>query len=927
MHFLFRTLFVFGAFWAAGLFAQSSGTGAISGRVTDATTNLALGGARIAVEGTSLETFATASGDYQLANVPAGARTLVVSYVGYPDVRQAVTVSQGATARVDLTAGAVQLDALVIEGALVGTARAINEQRAAATLTNLVASDQIGSFPDQNAAEALSRLPGVSVYRDQGEGRFVNVRGINYTLGNVTLDGSGLASPESGQRAIALDVVPADSLGALEVTKVPTPDMTAEGLGGNVNLRSKSPFDGEAFAAKLSAQSIYSRHTREFGYKLSGEVSRLSADGRLGVLVGFSQQERSFGSYNYETDRWTNLNPPDLEDVTQAFFSPVELQFRDYTIERERTGVNAMLEFRPAAETRFWVRGTYNDFSDIEDRQTFFVPVSDDNVNAITRLDNTSGIVEQARRFSRRARDRAKLQDLLALTAGAQTRRGSFTFDAQAGYSRGEEDKDETQARFRRNTRDTSFRYDVNGYDVQLTQLNATTASAFTNPAAYNQFQRFDVETDDAEETESNLQVNVRYDLGTATPAFLKFGAAVRAKEKQRDENVYEFGDNGSGLAFANYTSTFSRYPYGPSVVRIDTGRVVSFFADNPGLFTRSFADELGNDYEVEEDVLAAYGMAGATFGRLQVLGGVRVEDTDVSTTGNVVDQDLDLVERASGGGGYTDVLPGLHVRYSPQRDLVLRASYSTSIVRPAFGELAFGRSINTEDFEITERNPDLKALNARNLDVSVEYYLPSLGLVSAAAFYKDISDFTFLTNVGSRTIGTDVYDVRRYENGNDGEIYGLELAYQQQLRFLPAPFDGFGVFANLTLSGSEADYGAAGTYDFVGQSDRMGNVALTYEKKRFSARLAVNFRSERLREDEDIAFDNSLIYVDDSVQVDLTLGYQMRRGPELFAEFVNLTNEPFRVFSAGGPQNQPKLFQQFEEYDVSVYAGLRWKL
>jgi TonB-dependent receptor len=915
------------ALFAASLPAQEAGFGAVSGRVTDATTGLALGGARVVVAGTPLETFTSPSGNYTLTQVPAGERTVVVAYVGYPDVQGTVTVAAGGSARLDLTPGAVALGAFVIEGSLVGSARAINEQRAAATLTNLVASDEIGRFPDQNAAESLSRLPGVSVYRDQGEGRFINVRGINYTLGNVTLDGSGLASPESGQRAIALDVVPSDSLGALEVNKVPTPDMTAEGLGGNVNLRSKSPFDGESRSAKLSAQTIYSAHTRDFGYKLNGEYSSVSADGRVGFLVGFSQQERDFGSYNYETDRWTALNPPDLEEATQPFFSPVELQFRDYTINRERTGLNAALEFRPDGVTRIWVRGTYNDFSDVEDRQTFFVPVSDDNVNAITRLDNTSGLVEGARRFSRRARDRAKLQDLLAFMAGAETVRGRWTLDAQAGRSRGVEDKDETQARFRRSTRDTAFRYEVNGYNISVEQLNSPPAGAFGNPAAYNQFQRFDVESDDARETETNVRFNARYELDTIRPAYLKAGAAFRSKEKRRDEGIYEFADNGSGRAFANYTSTFSRYPYGPSVVRIDTPRVVGFFEQNPGLFELDFADELGNDYTVDEDVLAAYAMAGATFGRLQVIAGVRVEDTDVKTNGNVVDEDLELVERGSGGGGYTDVLPGLHFRYNLSQDLVLRASYSTSIVRPAFGELAFGRAIDSENFEITERNPDLAALNSRNLDVSLEYYLPSLGLFSVAAFHKDIKDFTFLTNAGTRALGGNTYDVFTYRNGSEGEIYGLELAHQQQLRFLPAPFDGLGVQSNLTLSRSEADYGALGTFDFVGQSELLGNVALTYEKGRFLGRLAVNFRSERLREDEDISFEDTLIYVDDSVQVDLTLAYKLRKGAELFAEIVNLTNEPFRVYSAGGPRNQPKLFQQFEEYDVSVYAGVRWKL
>jgi TonB-dependent receptor len=470
---------------AVASFAQ--GTGYVSGRVTDQSTGLALGGVRVTVDGTALETYTSSSGLFTLGNVPAGTARLTLRYVGYEPVRGQVVVTGGETARFDVVYGSadVILDQFVIEGSAVGTARAINQQRAAATLTNVVAADEIGRFPDQNAAESLARLPGVSVYRDQGEGRFVNVRGINYTLGNVTLVGSGLASPESGNRAIALDVVPSDSLGALEVSKVPTPDMTPEGLGGNINLRSKSPFDGNAFSAKLSAQTIYSALNGDGGYKINGEVSTISADGKVGLLFGFSQQEREFGSYNVETDRWTRRDPPDGDTALSPHFSPIELQFRDYFVERERTGFNGTIELRPSDTTRLWLRGTYNDFRDTEDRQNFFVPVSDDNVkNPVVKDDNTTGVVSGARRFSRRARDREKLQDLLAFTAGGETRLGDLTLDAQLAYSRGEEKKNETQVRFRRSTRDVSFRYNIDGYNVSLTQFNTPANGAFEDPAA-----------------------------------------------------------------------------------------------------------------------------------------------------------------------------------------------------------------------------------------------------------------------------------------------------------------------------------------------------------------------------------------------------------------------------------------------------------
>ncbi|HYP17760.1 MAG TPA: carboxypeptidase-like regulatory domain-containing protein, partial [Opitutus sp.] len=233
----------------------ASGAGTVTGRVTDATTALALGGVRVTVAGDG-ETYTTATGDYVLLNVPAGAQRIEFSYVGYPELAQTVDVRPGASVTADVTLGqeAVQLDRFVIQGSLVGTARAINQQRSAATLTNMVASDEIGNFPDQNAAEAIQRIPGVSLYRDQGEGRYIVLRGLNYTFTSLKVNGGSFAGADLGERATALDVIPADALAAIEVTKVPTPDMDGEGLGGQVNIKTKSPFEFDGLAASLSAQ-------------------------------------------------------------------------------------------------------------------------------------------------------------------------------------------------------------------------------------------------------------------------------------------------------------------------------------------------------------------------------------------------------------------------------------------------------------------------------------------------------------------------------------------------------------------------------------------------------------------------------------------------------------------------------------------------
>lgn len=922
------------ALGAIALHAQTTGT--LTGRVTDASAQLALAGTRVTVQGTGLETYTGPSGDYVLSGVPAGTQMVEFGYIGYGEQTRQVQVSAGTTARVDaeFATQALQLDKFVINGSLVGTARALNQQRGAATLKNIVASDEIGNFPDQNAAESLQRIPGVSLYRDQGEGRFVLVRGINYTLGNVMLNGAKLASPETGERGIALDVLPADALSAIEVTKVATPDMDGEGLGGQVNIRTKSAFDADGRTASFTAQGQYSALADEFSSKFNGSFSNVFADGKWGLVVSPTWQKRSFGSHNYEiNDGWT----AEIEDgdgnvrELPAYFLQ-DIAFREYEIERERYGMSGAVEFKPDAETHFYFRASYNRFTDTENRHVSIIPFvqgTEDDVDNLTAITADSATIEGVRRFGRRLRQREKDQELTAFMAGMEKRAGEWTVDGQVNHSVGQEEKpSETEVRFRRNTRDSAFRYTFSGtYDLALEQL---AGASITAPASYNAFQELTRETETGEETETGFVLNARRELAATNPSFVKFGGGYREKDKETTLDVSEF-DVPSSFTFANLAGAVTDYPYGFAVPQIDPDKFRQAFYGNPGDFDESavFEDSNYDDWQSSEKVLSAYLMGGTTFGRTSLLGGLRAERTKFSTTGKALDLDDETFTPLTASRSYTNWLPGVFLRHDASKNLVLRASWSNSIVRPSFGDSAIRRAINDEDEEITDGNPGLATLESSNFDASVEYYLPSLGVVSAGVFYKDIKNFSYETEVDSDPAFPG-YEVTSFRNGSDGHIAGLELAWQQQFRHLPAPFDGLGVFTNLTLSDSEADYPTrpGEKIRFVGQSDRVGNVALTYEKAGLFVRLALNFRSERLREDETIGGDETEdLWVDDFAQLDFTARYRLNRNWEVFAEVLNLTDEPFRVFQRGGDVPNAKRLVQVEAYDWSANFGVRWKL
>ena len=199
-----RLLFVFALIAAASpVIAQppapSAGSGVIEGRVTDAGTGNPLPGAQVIVTGSSAEASTDRDGRFRLAAVPSGDRVVVVTYLGRQDATVDTKVVAGATHRIDVQMKMVGFEETVtVEAPLIRDAqeRALNQQKTAPNITNIVSADQIGAFPDRNAAETTQRIPGISISKDQGEGRFVIVRGTEPRLNSMMIDGQRIPAPD-----------------------------------------------------------------------------------------------------------------------------------------------------------------------------------------------------------------------------------------------------------------------------------------------------------------------------------------------------------------------------------------------------------------------------------------------------------------------------------------------------------------------------------------------------------------------------------------------------------------------------------------------------------------------------------------------------------------------------------------------------------
>ena len=215
-----------------------TGTGVIVGTVSGPAGG-ALANASVSLAGTNLAATTNQQGSFRLSPVPAGEHTIVVTYTSMGAGTATVKVTAGETVKADVRLSFSE--AIEVSGSsfLQGQAKALNTQENATNITNVVSSDQMSRFPDINAAESTQRLPAVSLLRDQGEGRYVLVRGTEPRLNSTTVNGERLPSPEGGGRNVALDTIPADVLEAISVSKTLTPDMDGDSIGGTVDLVTK----------------------------------------------------------------------------------------------------------------------------------------------------------------------------------------------------------------------------------------------------------------------------------------------------------------------------------------------------------------------------------------------------------------------------------------------------------------------------------------------------------------------------------------------------------------------------------------------------------------------------------------------------------------------------------------------------------------
>ena len=889
------TIACISALFSLPVAAQDLGT--LQGLLTDTSQTSYFAGAEISLKELGMSTVSRRDGSFRFGNLPQGKYTIVIKYLGTNTIEVPIEIEAGETLAQDfvLVSDRPDIESIIVYGQRAGQASALNQQRSADSIKSIVSADAIGQFPDQNAAEALQRLPGLFIERDQGEGRFVGIRGIDPNLNNVTINGLNVPSPEGGVRSVALDVIPSELIQTLEVSKSVTSDMDGDAIGGSVEVKSLSAFDKKGASASLTVQASKNDLRDEVSPKLSGSATNVFND-TFGVAAAISYFDRDFGSDNIES------NGDD------------EIEQRYYSINRERLGAAVNFDYRPNFNNQYYLRTLYSRFTDDEYRMA----------NTFT-FDGDDSDIERG------SKDRNEEQSILSLTAGAEHQVNDWLIEYQLGYSKAKEDEPR------------SLYYTFVGEGMAISPDMQGSIPSLTQDAAAMNLSNYELDEialskNDAQDSESSFKIDFTRMLEVqGHSAEIKFGGKYRDREKTNQANVSLYDGDFDEVDPSQFAAATPDWGLGDFGSGLNKATLRDFFNQQQSVLEKMELDsELesnGATYSNEEDILALYLMGKIDIEDLRIVAGFRYEKTEFSTSGMRVElienEQIDVEEVVNtlweSQRSYDYLLPSLNVRYEFSDKLIARFAYTQTISRPKFEDVAAFQIIESKTEEddgefVTEReaqvgNPELLPYESDNIDLSLEYYPGDIGVLSAGYFYKRIDNFVIIADVAG-TLGWEGFDeVTQAINGNTAQVSGLELSW------VKAFDNGLLVSANGTFSDSDAETlldGELYNTSLPNQSDKIGNLTLGYESELFSLRLTMSYKSENLEE-----IDGDLIRMEDShQQVDFMAKYFINQNMHVYFNAININDEPYYHYF-----DKPSLNAQYEEYGRTLEFGFNWTL
>lgn len=912
--------------------AQTSG--AIGGTVTDQM-GVVLEGAVVSVQTPALTASTGEDGRFYINGLAPGTYNLTISYVGLAPFTTQVTVSAGQTAKANAQLHvANEKETVVVSGGRASAeAEAINEERAADNLLQVMPTEVITSLPNANLADALGRLPSVTLERDEGEGKYVQVRSTEPRLTNTTVDGVNLPSEEGGVRQIKFDAIPSSLVEDVQISKTLQANMEGDGIGGSVNLVTKTAPDTPTL--ELTGLGGYTPiiHGRGNTTETGTYGRRFGASKKFGVIVG--------GSYDWEGRGIDDVEPVPDENNGQTWFDGSDI--REYQYFRSRYGFVGSTDYRIRDGSNVYARFLYSDFKNYGDRWDY--TIMDNTPNALLLNPSNQGGTPS---YNGQLRNPDIQVGSLILGGNHVFGTSWFTWEANVGRS-SFGNSSSSEAKFDYIPDSSNCEFNAAGTTNQyLPQWNQACFSEIQSP---NDYTLNEIQRDLGKSAQLNLGIGgsgaKQYHIGYRS-AVIEMGGRFRNENKYADTYKWTWAA-GSPIGMAQFPNRLinnnyyngGAYKLGYNVSYED---VWAYANANAGQFKApdSSQGQDQSDFHINEPVSAGYVMNTIDFAHgMRLIAGLRAEYTSDNVHNLGQDTDGNLSVNAFSGSYYT-ILPSASFRFNAGHDSYVRLIYARGLSRPDPQDIAqsLSWSLNcngTAPHCAQLGNANLKAETGDDVDVLYDHYLKPFGLISVGYFYKSLHDpivsqQTTCNNClpqGVPAGNTGTWQITQFVNAGSAWLSGFEASYLQHYSALPSFLGGLGMSANYSYIGSRTS-GVPGRSDnprLLRNSPNMFNISPTYDKGRYSLRMGISYNQASIYAyqyaDGTLGGVNgplSDVYFYSHIQVDAQGIVGIGHGMSVVASGLNLNNEVFGFY-----QGSPQFMIQREYYRPTFSAGMRW--
>lgn len=861
------------------------------------------------------------------------------------------------------------LEEVVVTGIRSSIVDAQEAKANADSVVDVISMQDLGHFPDLSLADALQRVPGVQVERNVSgnTGDRVAVRGLSSDFVTVTVNGrSPISAGTEGfnaTRSFNFEQIPTDVLSSVFVYKTPESKNVANGIGGHIDFRTIRPLDlpyGDSdYTGTIVAKGVYDDYASDWGSKIGGLVGAKFADDTIGVFLSaeVTQGDRARDQFRVDAGSGDVRVDNDGDGIADVTLTDVTLPNRSVQNgileEMSRTTFAAAVQFQPSEALSLTWDMLYSDFKAESDRQRL-QPFSQDLFNNATTVFDAGSIVVDGNNV-------LQYFDGAGATTSQTTMRlrsGSFKYDnltenLTTGLKAEWNATDRLNIAADVNYSEVEFfniwvfpliqvlvpvndwSYDARNIDVpnytfgpNIDDLSQYTVGSYlVNDNKYNADQ-VGAALDFAYDTEashvSSIDFGFRY---TALDAGNDWRRSNIALSPEDQVTYLANAFNGDSFDFMRGVDGAAprSWPYSHN----------DPVNDALGIYDYSRGD-LNNlpaqTYGIEEDVTAAYvqvNLAGQ-FGDLPYTAnlGLRVEKTKTSASGTL---------QIAGQGNvpvtidndYTNALPSVNFKFEVKDDLNLRVGVSQTISRPDPTQIAPNIVVDSDPavLQASGGNPHLDPYTATQLDMTVEYFTASEGMVVFSWFFKDVQDFIVAQTSFESVPGLDpnlIYTVGRPENYSDGEVTGFEIGFHQPFTTLPGFWSNFGLQMNYTFiesSFEKDDVGDSG-FGFPGASQDNFNGVLYYDDQKLSVRLAYTYRSDYFNElPGSTGQRTNTRHTEGQGRLDAVIAYNFNEHLSVLANVTNITEEDRRDFT-----NQKTTFRDYFTQRRGATVGITYR-